>query len=240
MKPMHFSSPERPSSGKTIKGSMVGRKNIIFFSFFALCVLLMVRQPENSVTPASSSSRTTKVAAVPQQHPQRTTIQQISILGERNSGTRWTFDHISECFNYSIPVKRTLTRYKHWFQYNNPDKYPHDTLVIAQFRNPYDWLKAMEHVPHHSPAHLRTALTADTDMRSSGNDWKIFLTKPWTTNRTGEDLKLFGNETCQEDFPYQDIVSCVIEPLPHEHYNHTIRYSEHQPFYEMIPGTGKP
>jgi hypothetical protein len=40
---------------------------------------------------------------------------------------------------------------------------------------------------------------------------------------------------------YRDIISCDIEPLPHAYYNHTIRYSEHQPFYEMRnDGSGEP
>ena len=156
------------------------------------------------------------------------------------SGTQPSRSHISECFNHTIPVLKTLTRYKHWFQYPDDSKYPHDTLVLAQFRNPYEWLKAMEHVPHHSPAHLRTN-GASTDEKAANNDWKIFLTKPWTTNRTGADLLLHGNETCQEDFKYRDIVSCVLEPIPHEAYNYTIRYSEHQPFYEMRnDGSGLP
>lgn len=149
--------------------------------------------------------------------------------------------HISECFNHSVPVRKELSRYKHWFQYNNPNKYPHDTLVLAQFRNPYEWLKAMEHVPHHSPAHLRTQLGATMDHHSANNDWLVFLTKPWTTERTGADLLMKGDELCQEDFFYKDIVSCSVEPLPHSYYNHTLRFSEHQPFYEMRnDGSGKP
>jgi hypothetical protein len=147
------------------------------------------------------------------------------------------FSHISDCFGHAFEVKKELTRYKHWFQYDDPSLYPHDTLVLAQFRNPYDWFKAMEHVPHHSPAHLKS----QTD-----NSWKVFLTKPWTTERLGTDL--WPNRTsaptstrCQQHFLYRDIVSCDIEPLPHSYYNHTIRYSEHQPFYEMRnDGSGEP
>jgi len=168
-------------------------------------------------------------------------IRQISILGERNSGTRWTYDHISECFNHSLRVEKRLTRYKHWFQYRNTSKYQHDTLVLAQFRNPYDWFKAMEHVPHHSPAHMRTQDNAILESRNAENDWHVFLTKPWTMPRVGKDLELLGNETCQDDFPYRDIISCVLEPLPLSYYNHTLRYSEHQPFYEMRnDGSGEP
>jgi hypothetical protein len=119
--------------------------------------------------------------------------------------------------------------------------YLHDTLVLAQFRNPYDWLKAMEHVPHHSPAHLRLGLNPNENKESnisgSLNDWEKFLTKPWTMPRVGTDLlvpKEKHNTTmCQEDFLYRDINSCDIEPLPPSYYNWTLRYSEQEPFYEM-------
>lgn len=99
----------------------------------------------------------------------------------------------------------------------------------------------MEHVPHHSPAHLRTATGATTDAKNADNDWKVFLTKPWTTERVGADLLLHGNETCQDDFHYRDVVSCVLEPLPRSSYGYKLRYSEHQPFYEMRnDGSGEP
>lgn len=138
-------------------------------------------------------------------------------------------------------VRKKFTRYKHWFQYENPDAYLHDTLVLAQFRNPYEWLKAMEHVPHHSPAHLRTELNASKETGQSGNDWKIFLTKEWTMPRVGLDLNVTGNPICQDNFRYRDAVSCYLEPLSLSHYGHTIRYSEHQPFYEMRnDGSGEP
>lgn len=35
-------------------------------------------------------------------------IRQISLIGERNSGTRWSWQHLSECFNHSIPVSSFL------------------------------------------------------------------------------------------------------------------------------------
>jgi hypothetical protein len=99
----------------------------------------------------------------------------------------------------------------------------------------------MEHVPHHAPAHLRTKPGASTKDHSANNDWKIFLTKPWTMERYGADLLLNGDEICQQDFLYRDIVSCVEDPLPEDYYTHTLRYSENQPFYEMRnDGSGLP
>lgn len=103
------------------------------------------------------------------------------------------------------------------------------------------WLKAMEEIPHHSPAHFRTHPNSTYETEGSGNDWRIFLTKPWTTERIGDDLKLTGNETCQEDFKYRDIVSCITRPLPKSHYKHKIKYGEDVPFYEMRnDGSGEP
>jgi hypothetical protein len=148
---------------------------------------------------------------------------------------------VSKCFNHSVEVRKGLTRYKHWFQHQNVTRYPKDTLVLAQFRNAYDWLKAMEHVPHHAPAHMRTMPNANVKESTAQNDWRIFLTKPWTTERVGLDLTWPQHVPCQEDFLYKDIVSCVEEPLPHSAYNHTLRYSENQPFYEMRnDGSGLP
>lgn len=150
-------------------------------------------------------------------------------------------------------MEKRLSRYKHWFQtptllpsQQNDTTDADTTLVIAQFRNPYDWLKAMERVPHHSPAHLRTKLNANVSSQTSENDWHVFLTKPWTMPRVGLDLEIIKNNTvdtakCQEDFNFSDIVSCHLEPLPHSYYNYTLRYSEHQPFYEMRnDGSGLP
>lgn len=123
-----------------------------------------------------------------------------------------------------------MTRYKHWFQYKNATKYPHDTLVLAQFRNPYEWFNAMHLKPHHSPDHVGL------------KRWEDFIDKPWTTQRIGYDLNLTKDTLCQEDFQYKDLVSCVVEPRPKSYWkNKKIRYSEHQPFYEMRPdGSGKP
>jgi hypothetical protein len=108
-------------------------------------------------------------------------------------------------------------------------KYKHDTLVIAQFRNPYDWLEAMRNVPHHCPAHMFM-------------HWSEFLTKPWTTERIGLDLEITDdNAPCQMDFRFNEIVSCNYEPLPHAAYKHKLRYSEHQPIYELRQdGSGLP
>eukprot|EP00550_Attheya_septentrionalis_P000514 CAMPEP_0198281384 /NCGR_PEP_ID=MMETSP1449-20131203/1347_1 /TAXON_ID=420275 /ORGANISM="Attheya septentrionalis, Strain CCMP2084" /LENGTH=343 /DNA_ID=CAMNT_0043977149 /DNA_START=129 /DNA_END=1160 /DNA_ORIENTATION=+ len=162
-------------------------------------------------------------------------IKQISVLGERNSGTRWTYEHLVDCFNHSIPVRRRLTRYKHWFQFESPDMYPSETLVIAQFRNPYEWVEAMRRVPHHASEHIQL-------------DWRRFVTKPWTMPRLDRDLEFLRafnstkDKVCQENFTALEILSCIRKPFPPDHFrNKTIRFSEHQPIYELNhDGSGHP
>jgi len=55
------------------------------------------------------------------------------------------FRHLNECFNHALPVGRRLTRYKHWFQDENvaTGRIVDETLVIAMFRNPFEWVEAM-------------------------------------------------------------------------------------------------
>ena len=53
--------------------------------------------------------------------------------------------HLKECFDHSIPVNRQLTRYKHWFQDEHivDNRVTNGTLVLAMFRNPFEWVEAM-------------------------------------------------------------------------------------------------
>ena len=80
-------------------------------------------------------------------------VKQISLLGERNSGTNWMTDELKQCFP-NLTVKPRLVRWKHWFQHDDGKEH-NTTLVVAQFRNPYDWIAAMQKVTHHSPLHIR-------------------------------------------------------------------------------------
>ena len=82
---------------------------------------------------------------------------------------------------------------------------------------------------------------ASIDMKGSQNDWRIFLTKEWTMPRIGRDLEMVGNEMCQGHFQYRDVVSCAVQPVPPDQYNHTLRFSEDKPIYEMRnDGSGLP
>jgi len=162
--------------------------------------------------------------------PKDGTIKSISLLGERNSGTRWIYGHLGLCFNHTIPVHRSLSRYKHWFQYDDESRIPSHTLSIAMFRDPMTWTWAMKAVPHHASAHVDLP-------------WNDFVTKEWTMKRmfkdeAWRDHQLELNNTgriCQEKFHYHELVSCPTRPYPEGYWgpHRKHRFSQHQPFYEM-------
>mmetsp|Transcript_36200 Transcript_36200/g.76082 ORF Transcript_36200/g.76082 Transcript_36200/m.76082 type:complete len:378 (+) Transcript_36200:230-1363(+) len=163
--------------------------------------------------------------------PKDGTIKSISLLGERNSGTRWIYGHLGLCFNHTIPVMRSLSRYKHWFQYDDASRIPPHTLSIAMFRDPMTWTWAMKAVPHHASVHVDLP-------------WEEFVAKEWTMERMHKDeawreyqskLNNGTRRICQENFHYNEIVSCLTRPYPEGYWgpHRKHRFSQHQPFYEM-------
>lgn len=162
-------------------------------------------------------------------------IRNISILGERNTGTTWLYEHLSSCFqgDEKVVIDRHLTRYKHWFQAEDDRlAVKKNTLVISMYRNVYDWTRAMISTPHHAPNHMHL-------------EWREYLSKPWTMERVGKDLELTDEQKndphyCQQKFAYKDVISCLVRPYVDKKFEKT-HYSEHQPFYEMRnDGSGKP
>ena len=174
-------------------------------------------------------------------------IQQISLIGERNSGTRWIYEHLTECFGRQITVKRRLVRYKHWFQHDViPDVRVNGTLVIAQFRDPMLWVDGMRRKPRHAPMHCNL-------------DWKDFVKTPWTMperpkfdvetiREIEQNHSLHDNDTlppCQEYFEPHQIISCLLFPFTDEEdYRKYMKYwrgdrpipklnTGRQPFYEL-------
>jgi len=152
-------------------------------------------------------------------------ITQISLIGERNSGTSWIISHLRECFTESSGVRAIpkLVRFKHWFQEDLPptdeEGERNNTVVIALFRDPYQWVKAMNKKAHHAPRHANL-------------HWKEFVTRPWTMKRLDTDLHwLKGNQSlgvgptqieCQDRFTFNQINTCVHHYI--EGSNKTIRY----------------
>lgn len=162
-------------------------------------------------------------------------IEELSIIGERNSGTRWMSSHLNDCFNGTILVRHYLARYKHWFQHDVPNgRERRKTLVVEMFRDPYYWVEAMRKVPHHAPLHYKLG-------------WEDFVTTPWTMPRAPLDLELRYNQSdpttisCQEYFHYNQINSCLTRPFPTGYFRKKPSMSGHQPQYELrIDGSGRP
>ena len=86
-------------------------------------------------------------------------VKRIALLGERNSGTTWLYSELEKCFPM-VNVTPALTRWKHWFQEDIDTEYTRfqndtmtyrstdpSTLVIAEFRNVYDWVESMRNRP---------------------------------------------------------------------------------------------
>ena len=116
-------------------------------------------------------------------------------------------------------------------------------------RDPYYWVDAMRRKPWHATEHF-------------GLNWKDFVSKPWTMDRVGLDLEIDGvvvdtassgndprpNVTCQENYQYHQIVSCIAFPFPKDHYfmfkgeskKQRNMFERSRPFYEMHYDTGKP
>eukprot|EP00580_Thalassiosira_gravida_P007108 CAMPEP_0201639220 /NCGR_PEP_ID=MMETSP0493-20130528/18726_1 /ASSEMBLY_ACC=CAM_ASM_000838 /TAXON_ID=420259 /ORGANISM="Thalassiosira gravida, Strain GMp14c1" /LENGTH=214 /DNA_ID=CAMNT_0048112541 /DNA_START=1 /DNA_END=645 /DNA_ORIENTATION=- len=93
------------------------------------------------------------------------------------------------------------------------------------------WTWAMKAVPHHASAHIDLP-------------WEEFVTKEWTMERMHKDeawreyqskLNNGTGRICQENFHYNEIVSCLTRPYPEGYWgpHRKHRFSQHQPFYEM-------
>lgn len=191
-----------------------------------------LKEDRSSNVAANDKSSTATASGLYEfQEPQNGTIKSISLLGERHCGTNWIYDHLGLCFNHTIPVRRSLSRYKHWFQHDDPQRIPKHSLAIAMFRAPVDWTWAVKEGPHHATDHQRLP-------------WKEFVTKEWTMKRLPKDEEYkkqqdalgTGNmRICQEKFMYHEIRSCLTRPYPEGHFgpHNPEWFCNHQPFYEM-------
>ena len=144
----------------------------------------------------------------------RPLIKTISLVGERHSGTKWITSQLVDCFGDQVKVLNRYTRYKHWFQYEDSELYSSkSTVVVALFRDPYDWIESMRKKPYHSPNHFNL-------------DWKTFVTTSWGMERGPADQQLIKdglthNTTCMHRFPFENIIPC--SKLDRNMYNGTQR-----------------
>lgn len=158
----------------------------------------------------------------PNHHPKRysnypfnnATVEQIVLLGERNSGTNWVTSLLASCFP-DIPVSTYLAGWKHWFQEDlkckgdartdHPDcKYVDivqiKTFVVQTVLNPYDWVEGMRLTPRDYPNHMKMK-------------WNDFVTTPWTMRRPARDI-IYENHTgrlCQYAFRYNEVIPCHLD-----------------------------
>jgi hypothetical protein len=102
----------------------------------------------------------------------------VSLIGERNSGTKFLIQELQQCFQRLAPpgsrlagqqsvnfnstttttptvkIHRDFHRHKHFFQpLYSGSNYRH-RIVLALFRDPIEWVAAMRESPYHSPAHV--------------------------------------------------------------------------------------
>jgi hypothetical protein len=98
-------------------------------------------------------------------------------------------------------------------------------VVVAMFRDPYDWVEAMRIYPHHSHDHLQwsqphTKISTDWQAMASPLGWKAFVTKPWIGRRGPNDKKIGkskekrNNIICMDNYTYVDAAPCTIEDSP--------------------------
>lgn len=134
-----------------------------------------------------------------------TDIKTIALLGERNSGTTWMLKELRRCYSQNFVVLNHLIRHKHYFQFDDGKKH-NQTLVVAEFRHPYQYILAMVEKPRRTTDHRQM-------------DWKSFVETPWTTERAASDLK-YENSTgrvCQEKFKYNEVIPCERYPEENEY-----------------------
>lgn len=165
-------------------------------------------------------------------------IKSINLIGERHCATKWMTSHLEDCFGDQVEVLSSYTRQKHWFQYADRGTkdsrnyhHPNSSLVVAMFRDPYDWLDSMRVRPYHSPNHF--------DL-----DWKRFVTTPWTMARGHGDQQLVQsgsqyNATCMHRFSFNEVVPC--SRLDRNMYNDTYHNKTVGVNYELNhDGSGQP
>ena len=134
----------------------------------------------------------------------------------------------------------TYKRFKYWFQEEDLTNVPENSaVVVAMFRNPYDWVEAMRMEPLHAIDHLRwyqPGVNGDEDINIGINDdgaygsgeyynarpfkWKEFVTKPWIGRRGTKDRVIsrtnrgMNSAKCMDSYSFYDAVPCSVDDAP--------------------------
>jgi len=177
------------------------------------------------------------------------TITQINIVGERNSGTKFVTNELQKCFprTDNFRVRRGFLREKHWFQPVNREPEDYSTqLIVVVIREPFEWMASMLQSPYHSPEHV-----AGYDEK--GNviplPWRDFVSRPLITTRASRDRGILldpvlsrNNTICRHGFTPKQIIPCQSDPteftpkwkIPKE------KYRGFHPIYEQRQTDGTP
>ncbi|CAN0280976.1 unnamed protein product, partial [Laminaria digitata] len=76
------------------------------------------------------------------------------------------------------------------------------TLVIAMWRNPYDWMSGMNRLPHHAKAHV------DMDLPSFMQKRWMLDAKPEQKARVDALMKVKNETPCLDSFLPWEVVPC--------------------------------
>ena len=155
-------------------------------------------------------------------------VEQIIVLGERHSGTDELTSYLTTCF-VDIKVTDTYKRYKHWFQEEDLTRVPENSaVVVAIFRDPFDWVQAMRVEPLHAHDHLRWYRRPNNNDRRHIDPkipwtklarplgWKDFVTRPWIGQRGSMDKNTsrtnrgMNNAECLDHYTYYDVSPCSV------------------------------
>jgi hypothetical protein len=121
---------------------------------------------------------------------------------------------------FLLQVTNTYKRYKHWFQEEDLLKVPDKSaVVVAMFRDPYNWVEAMRVEPHHAHDHLRwyrprTHLEKSWKTIARPLEWKEFVTQPWIGGRGTTDKNIsetqggVASAECLDSYSFYDAAPC--------------------------------
>jgi len=151
-------------------------------------------------------------------HKRDKSVTSIALIGERHSGTNWITDHLVDCFGDQVRVEPSFTRFKHWFQFDDPNN-NEGAAVIAMFRDPYDWVEVMRQEPHHALDHVDCPIGAPGAGYCKPLEWYDFVSKPWTASQRGtvdrsiiakarEEKRSLGDEGCLAGYSFQEVIPC--------------------------------
>ena len=139
-------------------------------------------------------------------------INEVHVLGERNSGTKFVTQFLQQCYPKSsrIKVHRDFIRSKHFFQpiYNQMDY--SQRLIVVVVRDPVEWMAAMRQFPYHSPSHL----AGFQNGQPIPLPWPEFVNKTWTTDPSRADNKVLAEHRkktlCSQGFRFDEVKPCII------------------------------